>query len=271
VSLGACSTVSIGKAAGTNGGLTDEVQAVTVSGKAVVVNGASSLGTCELQADRLHINATPVDPTHLSATNRTSYPISASSFKISSAAASCKATEPGSGPDLTRQTLFGQIKMTLPFGSTQGYLRVSGFATNDNGPTGAKNANVIWVEGMLTKGAMAGYLLGGTNFFVPLVKDKAALGTTPYGATVTSAAYGPQIAIGKGYVSSGGTLIGSAAGCANPAAPKPSITDIAVIGGFHDYVVDDARTFLDTTVAPGYGTTALGAVNVETTGIEILG
>jgi len=57
----------------------------------------------------------------------------------------------------------------------------------------------------------------------------------------------------------------------NMRARGAQVTDIAVIGGFHDYVVDDARTFLDTTVAPGYGTTALGAVNVETTGIEILG
>lgn len=282
VVLGTCPSVAVGKA---TPDLTDQVHAVTVGVKGVAVAPGGSLGACTLNGARLHID------TSLNVSATQSYPITSFQVKVSSLGTSCSKTEDGSAPDLSRSTLTGQVKLTIGTLANQGYMRVAGFASNKFESTadaetgqvasienpGANNLNVILYQGMFTKGPFAGYLIGGSGFFLPIVKDtKAAPDTNAYGTHVKSlvvdalATSANSYQIAKGYVSSFGTLLAKAAGCADISLGAPAISDIAVIGGYTDPVVSETRGLC---LASGLNAicSKTGTAAINTEGLTILG
>ena len=108
--------------------------------------------------------------------------------------------------------------------SLQGYVRTVGFDTD---------ASVVtWLTGIITKGAMVGSSLGGSNWFAPVAKTKYNPLGYYGGSTFTGdTLLGPDATpITPGYGTAAGWALGAAGGCLDGTSPA-NLLIIAVGGG----------------------------------------
>lgn len=219
--LGACTGLSIGAAkspvAGV--GLTAQEGPYSIGLKGYPF-AAGDYGSCTLNS-RLHSAA------------GTGAGVTSLGIKLASQNGSCYTNK--ANPSNTTYPNTGQIKLAYGAGSFQGYITVAGFDT--------VGLNKVWIEGIISKGDMAGHMIGGNSWFLPALKVK----TNPTGylggatfddATLLTGAGSPGVPLTPNYGTSFNYTSASALGCST--GGDANITTLAVGAGVTDPVLGTA-------------------------------